>query len=296
MRPVPVPDCVPDALAQALDAARQVSDDPFIHRKVMLKAMAALAEDGDLGEDAAEIAFTCLSSAYGALGVKDPYEKEKARSNRAMLGLEKHFAAYCDGAPTRLQGALALSLAGAMADFDVLGRAEAEREILERLELRPARDDREALLAALSKAERVLFAVDRAGEILLDKLLVREIARRAGQTRVVVASRPILAMATAEDARAAGLADLEGVEIMDPGAWMLGLAPEKASTALQAAFAEADVVVAKGEAHFQALSMAGREVFFILRARCPHMARALRVPEGGGAVARWPDERVEERA
>ncbi len=288
----PVPECVPDALALVLDAARQVSDDAFIRSKVVLRAMAELVEDGDLGQDGVDLTRRCLEAAYRALGVRDPYEKEKARSDRAMLGLEKDFAAYCAAAPNRLSAALALSLAGAMAELDVLGRAEAERAILERLETRPARDEREGLLAALAKAERVLFVVDRAGEILLDKLLVKEIAARA-EVHVAVAYKPLLTMATAEDARAVGLSEV--AKVVDPGATMLGLDVERSSSALQTLFERADVVVAKGETHFQTLSSAEREVYFLLRARCPHVAARLGIPAGAGAIARWPGREAEGR-
>lgn len=278
----PIPECVPDALALVLDAARQVSDDPFIRGKVLLKAMGALVDGGDLGRDPSELTQRCLEAAYRALGVRDPYEHEKARSNRAMLALEKDFAAYCAAASNRLDAALSLSLAGAMADFDVLGRAEAERAILERLETPPAVNDRVPLLQALGKAERVLVVVDRAGEILLDKLLVKEIAARVHQVTVAVAHRPLLTMATQDDARAVGMPDV--ATVVDPGAAMFGLTVEKASTAFQTLFAEADVVIAKGETHFATLSSSSRDVFFLMRARCAGAASRLGVKESDGVL------------
>jgi len=123
-----IPDCVPDALQLVIDTAKLVSDDAFIHRKVLSKVLGEISEDPDFGNSPLEFTFRCLKSAYRALGVKDPYETEKARSNKAMLGLEKGFRQYLDVAPDRLGACINLVLASSI-DVDVLGRAEAEREI-----------------------------------------------------------------------------------------------------------------------------------------------------------------------
>ena len=49
--------------------------------------------------------------------------------------------------------------------------------------------------------------------------------------------------------------------------------------------ATADVVVAEGQAYFETLAGTEREVLFLLKARCPVVARALGV-EVGAAVLR----------
>lgn len=279
----PVPDCIPETLNLVLHTARKVSDDPFIHKKVIKKVMGQLANESDLGSSAAELTFDCLMTAYKALGVTDPYEKEKARRNRALQGLEKSFRGYLDVAPDRMAACINLVLAGCMQDSDILGRADAERAILENLDIPVAPDEREGLIRAIDKAESVLFVVDTAGEIALDRLLIEEIARKAA-VRAVVARRPVLAMATRADAEAVGLGEV--AEVIDPGAAMLGLNLRKASSAFRDIFASADLVIAKGEMHFTALTPVERGIFFVLHAGCGGVAEFFNTGSGSGVVAR----------
>lgn len=271
----PIPDCVPDALNLVLQTARIVSDDPFIHRKVLRKAMNELMSEPDLGTSSPELTLRCLNAAYKALGVKDPYEKEKARRNKAMLGLEKTFRDYIFASPDPLSASLNLVLAGTIRGSEALGRTEMEKQILENLDVRPARDDRADLQKALSRAERVLYVTDTAGEVVLDKLLIEQLT--PGREGVaVVSSRPILTLVTGIDAEAVGLGDV--AEVVDAGAPMLGLTLEKASRRFREMFDAADVIVARGEMHFETLREVDRDVFFLLQARDETVAERLDVP------------------
>ena len=277
----PIPDCVPDALELVLATARLVSDDAFIHRKVLRKVMRTLMEETDFGPGPGDLTFRCLTSAYKALGVKDPYEKEKARRNKAMLGLEKSFRGYLDVAPDRLAACLNLVLAGSTDSMDALGRTEMERAILEQLDVPLGRDDRDVFLRTIARAESVMYVTANAGEILLDKLLLEELSNRR-KTVAVVATKPILDAATAVDAETVGLSDT--AEVIDPGAPMFGLMQERASSSFREAFAAAEVVIAKGEANYETLQAAEREIFFLLQVRCEHLAERLGVPVDSNAL------------
>ena len=59
----------------------------------------------------------------------------------------------------------------------------------------------------------------------------------------------------------------------------------RVSGKVQQLSATADVVVAEGQAYFETLAGTEREVLFLLKARCPVVARALGV-EVGAAVLR----------
>ncbi len=274
-----IPDCIPDILSSVLDAAHLVSEDDFIHRKVLAKVMAELSEDQDFGTSPATLCFRCMEAAYKALGVRDPYEKEKARRNKAMLGLEKSFRAYLDVAPNRLNACLNLVLAGTLSR-DILGRAEAEREILEHLDTPLAHDDRKELVQSLARADNIMYIIDAAGEIVLDKLLIEELGKKSKVT-AVVAKKPVLAVATMHDAEAVGL-DRTNARIIDPGAAMLGLVLERASGGFREAFSAADLVIVKGENNFETLSGVKRDLFFLLQAECESVAARLDIP--GGSV------------
>lgn len=271
----PIPDCVPDVLAMVLRTARIVSDDRFIHRKVLRKAMNELMCEPDFGQSSPELMLRSLTAAYKALGVKDPYEKEKARRNKAMLGLEKTFREYLSASPDPLSACLNLVLAGTVRSIDALGRAEMEREILEQLDAPSGRDDREALQKALNRAESIMYITDTAGEIVLDKMLIEHLSE-GRNTTAIVASRPILTMATVEDAEAVNMGDV--AEVTHPGAPMFGLTLEKASRKFRDAFDAADIVIVKGETHFETLKNTERDLYFLMQACDESVAQQLNVP------------------
>ena len=282
----PMPDCVPEVLDLMLGAAKAVSDDGFIHRKVLLKVMADIVEDGDLESEPAEFHLRCWEAACRSLGVKDPYENAKARGNKIALGMLNVIGGRQrsrGGDPMR--SAIRASFLGAMLDFSVLGRDDIQDTAADALEVSPALDDSEALEAALAKAESILLVADRAGEIALDRPLAEAALAKGKRVYLAVAAKPIFLMATERDAAAVGFPP--EAEVIDPGTPMFGLAPERASGGFRDILAGVDAVVVKGEAHFSAMA-ANREVFFIFKARDREEAERLGVSRNDGVIARAP--------
>ncbi|MBN1257218.1 MAG: DUF89 family protein [Planctomycetes bacterium] len=285
------PDCIPYALSQVLATARMVTEDEWIHRKVLLRTLADLAEETDLDKSEPEIIFASLATAYKALGVKDPYENEKARCNKAVGALLEEFRQALAESKDRLGTILRLVLAGTVVGIGIHDRDTAEAALSQAQAEPLARDDSENLCRVLNRAESVLYLLNNSGEVMLDQLLITELAQ---SRKVVVVPRhqPILTDVTVEEACKMGLDKIENVEILDPGAPMLGLWLEKTSNELREHFAKADVVIAKGEANYQSLYQAEREIYFFMHANSPATARHLEVPQGSPVIFRHrpPDE------
>ena len=283
----PVPDCIPDALDKTLATAKAVSDDDFIHRKVILKVMGELAEDGDLGSHPADIYLQCWEIACRALGVRDPYENEKARGDKTALGVLKYVEEHSrDGmAADSLRFALKLSFAGAMLDYNSLGRADMQEKTLAYLETAPVIDHTEAIVAALGRTDSVVLVANRAGEIALDKPLAEAMAALGKKVSLVVAAKPVFLMATEKDAVNAAYSG--AVRVVSPGTAMYGLVQERASSEFRSLLSEAGLVIVKGGTHFATMTPQ-RDVFFILRTDEPEVAGCLGIPPGGGAIVRMP--------
>lgn len=280
----PIPECVPDALNMIIATARAVSDDDFIHRKVLLKVMGELADEGDLGSNPADLYLQCWEIACRALGVKDPYEKEKARGDKIALGVLK----LLEGKFTQLEKdalrfAIRTSFVGAMLDFTGLGRSEMQEKIAEYFRVSPALDMMDDLAAALDKANSVMLVANRAGEIVMDKPLAEKLADMGKKVWLAVAAKPVFSLATEKDAANAGFSDR--ISVISPGTAMYGLVEDRASSEFQALFDQADVVVVKGDTHFGTLTPQ-RDLFFILKAMYGEDARRLGVKQGDGAVVR----------
>jgi hypothetical protein len=279
------PDCIPYALSQVLATARLVTEDEWIHRKVLLRALGDLAEETDLDKTAPEIIFDSLTTAYKALGVRDPYENEKARTNKAMVALQDEFRKRIDEAEDRLAEALHLAVAGAAIESGVRDRVAAEYALRQALDQPLAHDDGPALLRALGRAETVLYVLNNAGEVILDRLFIEEIARTR-KVSVVARHSPVLTDVTVDEARARGFEEIENVTLVDPGAPMLGLWLAKGGNDLRDRYESADVVITKGQANFESLASAEREFFHLMRARSVAVANRLEVDPGSLVVYR----------
>jgi uncharacterized protein with ATP-grasp and redox domains len=118
-------------------------------------------------------------------------------------------------------------------------------------------------------AQNILYLVDNAGEIAFDRLLIEQLPTE--KITVVVKGKPVINDATMEDAEFVGLTDI--VEVIDNGSDAPGTILETCSQNFRDRFEEADLVIAKGQGNYETLSDLDKNIFFILKAKCPVIAR-----------------------
>ncbi len=275
------PECLPCSLKQVLSTVRTVSDDPWFHAEVLKRVMARMA-DADLDRSPAEVSFEAISEAMKLLGSRDPFAGEKRRYDalvqEILPDLRKRVGESTD--PVGL--AARLAIAGNVIDLGILSDVDLGPEI-ERVTTEPlARDDMAAFREAARAAKSVLYVLDNAGEVLFDRLLIEQLKRK--DIACLVRAAPILNDVTREDAVRAGLDEF--AEILDPGTPMLGLVVSLASAKVQDRFLKADLVIAKGQANLETLYEEEREIYFLLKAKCPVVADALGVKVGDSVLAR----------
>jgi len=129
----------------------------------------------------------------------------------------------------------------------------------------------ESFRKTVTEAQNILYLSDNAGEIVFDKLLIEQLGPE--KVTLAVKARPVLNDATAEDAGAAGLIDL--VEVIDTGDDAPGTILETCSGVFRYFFEAADVVIAKGQGNYESLSDVDKNIFFMLKAKCPVIAEHL---------------------
>jgi uncharacterized protein with ATP-grasp and redox domains len=158
------------------------------------------------------------------------------------------------------------------------------------LEQGPAVDHTDELRRRAAAARRILYLADNAGEIVLDRLLIEQLPAAEGR-EVVVAVRggPTINDATVEDAVAAGLDRLEGVQIVEPGVTLPGIWLEGSSPAFRRFFVEADLILSKGQGNFETLyggvEIDTRSICFLFMVKCGVVARATGQELGDPLVA-----------
>lgn len=279
-------DCIPCVLRQALSAARRVTDDPWLHRKLLFAIMEKLPEV-NFDRSPAEVSYDTLRFAAKYLGVADPFKEDKALHNEKMMAIENDMREAIRAAPDPLRQALLFALAGNLLDLGILDPQDIEAELFrDARSLEPAIDDYDALRAALDGARSVLYLLDNAGEVVCDKLVIEQLG--VHDITCAVRRSPIINDVTRQDAQAVGLGRL--AKIVDIGADALGVPLNLCSAEFRELFADADVVIAKGQANFETLDEAPRPVFELLRAKCDHMADYLGVPRGAAVIVRTPRE------
>lgn len=266
-------DCIPCFVRQALDSARLVTDDEQIHEKVVREVL-RLAADLDMSQSPPVIGQRIHRLIRKLIGNTDPYRELKQRFNRLALELCAELEERIRTSEDPMETAVRLAIAGNIIDLGVktsIKESDVEKIIRDCLtadfDIRQVEEFRNAV----SRAEKILYLVDNAGEIVFDRLLIEQLPLE--KVTVVVKGEPVINDATMEDADVAGLTRI--VEVIDNGSDAPGTILESCSQAFRNCFAESDLVIAKGQGNYETLSDADKNIFFILKAKCPVIARDL---------------------
>jgi uncharacterized protein with ATP-grasp and redox domains len=138
-------------------------------------------------------------------------------------------------------------------------------------------DDSEQFEAKLRDASKVLYLADNAGELYFDLPLVKWM-KQFTQVVYVVKPSPVQDDLTLGDVRTSGL-ESEFGKVISTGIASPGIVLSLASGQFQLEFQSADLILAKGMGHYEALSELPPEGRFLycLRAKCQPVADSLGV-------------------
>jgi len=266
-------DCIPCFIRQALDSARLVTDDEQIHEKVVREVL-RLAADLDMSQSPPAIGQQIHRLIRELIGNNDPYHELKQRFNRLAMRMCIELAERVRTSEDPLETAIRLAIAGNIIDLGVktsITESDIERIIRDCLTADFDGQQIEEFRNAVSQAEKILYLADNAGEIVFDCLLIELLPYE--KITVVVKGKPVINDATMEDAEFAGLTEM--TEVIDNGSDGPGTILETCSQAFRNRFEYADLIIAKGQGNYETLSETDKNIFFILKAKCPVIARDL---------------------
>jgi len=276
-------DCVPCFLKQALEAARMASDDPQAHVRV-LRAVARAVSEMDMDDTPPSMGQVIHRVVRRETGVDDPYRGVKDRFNSLALSMYPKMKQRVASSDDPFGTAVRLAVAGNIIDFGArsdIDETTLERSIEESLGWEPADGALEELRSAVGSAGDILYVGDNAGEIVFDRILIEEMP--VERITFAVRGAPIINDVTADDAEFAGLAGL--VPVIDNGSDAPGTMLEDCSRAFRDRFESAELVIAKGQGNYETLSQAPGRIFFVLKAKCPVIARDIGCEIGDVVVA-----------
>jgi uncharacterized protein with ATP-grasp and redox domains len=211
-------------------------------------------------------------------GNVDPYVEQKRRLNDVAMELFPIFSQRIKSAANPLEIAVRLAIAGNIMDLAVK-TSLGEEEVLASFEdclAAPLDCQIDEFVHAVETAEDILYLTDNAGEIVFDRLLLEHLP--CEKVTVVVRGKPVINDATMADAEYVGLAKI--VTVIDNGSDAPGTILSDCSGDFRYRFARSDMIISKGQGNYETLADSSRPIWFLLRVKCPIIARDLKCPVG----------------
>lgn len=278
-------ECFPCILRHAFDVVSKVTSEKG-EIELVLRKMASRLSEVDMAKPPPLLGREVHRTVREVTGVRDPFAKEKARTMETALDMLGDLRRRVDQSSDPFDTALRLTLAGNVIDFGASSDVSGDdmlRAVEDALGAPIDCAGIEKLKAETNSAESILYIGDNAGEIVFDRLLVEKLP--PGTVTFAVRGGPIINDALLTDAEAAGLPEV--CRVISSGCDAPGIILEECSDEFKEVF-KADVIIAKGQGNFETLNEQPRSIFFLLKAKCPVVARELDCVLGDYVVYKTP--------
>jgi hypothetical protein len=278
--------CAPCLLNRVLFESSLVTKDEKKISSVMKNVLKKMAEIYSDKRSSAEIATEIHGYAYELLGSKDPYKNLKEKSNEIALQLVPKAREIIEKSEDKLKAAILCSIAGNSIDFGIAGSASKPEELASRFEeyIRQGlyHDDIDEIKKYLKGS--VLYFTDNCGEIVFDKLVCEILKEYDIHLTIVCKKYPILTDATYDDVKKLGFEEVVD-EILTTGKFAVGIDFYGISEKLKRRLQEANLIICKGMANYEAFSETNyRPIAYLMRIKCQSIAEAMELPAGINAV------------
>lgn len=215
------------------------------------------------------------------INVTDPFAEEKANSNHIALELYEQWKPKVLSSINPFNLALRLAIAGNIMDYGANNSFDIHETINVVLKASFAIDHSALLKNNISKAKRILFLSDNAGEIVFDKLFIETIMYN--EVFYAVKGAPVLNDVTMTDAKEVGI-DLVA-DVISNGFDVPSTVLNKCSKEFLEVYNSADLIISKGQGNFEGLVREkDARIFFLLLAKCDVIAEMLNVKKGSLVV------------
>lgn len=266
-------DCIPCFMQQALRAGRLATDDEK-KIKLILNKTGEMVKGISMHAAPAETGMKVYHIVSEVTGVKDPFKaikKQHLKETKAIYPeLEKLVATSDD----KLLTAIKIAIAGNIIDLGVCRAFDIVNDVKNIMKQDFAIFDYAALKKQLMKTENILYIGDNVGESVFDKILIKELKK---PVTYAVRSIPIINDVTWEDAIASGLDEV--AQLIDSGCKSPGIILNQSTPEFLELFNSSGLVISKGQGNFEGLSDCNRQVFFLLKSKCPIIANHLKIED-----------------
>ena len=276
-------DCISCFLIQALKVSRITSKDEKVHRQILNKVMERLIHVS-LEVSPPEIAQTVYSTIKEITKNPDPYKEAKQRQNKLAMAIYPEIKAMIAESKDPLFLSVRLAIAGNIIDLGINKEIkDIKREVISCFKKPLSINHYAKFKEKLNNSEILLYLGDNAGEIVFDKILIEEI-KKVKEIKVyfVVRGAPIINDATVEDANFVMMEEV--AKVVSNGFDAPATILSKSLPIIPKLFSQADMIISKGQGNYEALSDEEKNIFFLLKVKCPIVSRDLGVVEGSGIL------------
>ncbi len=246
------------------------------------KQLLKIIADADNCVSAPEIVAAATALKNKFFGFTDDFAEIKTHFNRLMLSKESEVAEKTAASHDPLKTAVQFAMLGNYIDFgamdsvneDLLSKLLTDAENI-------ALDEQEYnnFITDLKTAKQLVYLTDNCGEVVLDKLLIKQIKQHFPSLMVTVLVRgeAVLNDATHEDAVAVGLTDI--ATVMSNGTNIAGTCLERLSQEAKTTVENADIIISKGQGNFETLHDCGLNVYYLFLCKCSLFSERFKVPK-----------------
>lgn len=243
--------------------------------KLISQIKGVLANEFSNTQNIASIANKILNSIAGYVNECTPfYDNMKFKSNKAaqiLLPIAGDFIKAGKTAKEKLERACLLSSMSNIAPMSAPSTPFEFNEMSNILKNeKPALVIKPDIYELIQNSSAVFYAVDNAGEVGFDALLISELRKMRLAVYPVVKKKPLFEDATLEDACFFNLDKITN-KILTSTGWFI---PNEDISQLADIYRQCDLIIAKGTGNFEALKSetAGKKAIYMLKAKCEPIA------------------------
>ena len=220
-------------------------------------------------------------------GMKEEYAQIKQHYNALMIQYEERVLEHMAKSEDSIKTGIQYAMIGNYIDFGA--RITVTDENLTELLNDPDRfviDEKQysEFVGDLENAKKMVYLTDNCGEIVMDKLLIRQIKEKYPdlELTVLVRGAEVINDATIEDAAQVGMCEL--AKVMPNGSDIAGTWMEEISEEAKAVLQDADMIISKGQGNFETLRKCGLNIYYIFLCKCDLFANTFQVPKLTGML------------
>jgi len=258
---------------QALRAGRIATNDEQKIKK-LLDEVGMLIQKIPMGNTPPETGAIIYEKISEITGNNDPYQKIKEKNIEHALHLYPELKQKVKASDDSLLTAIRLAVAGNVIDLGVNKEFDIVKDVEIILHQEFAVFDYELFKQELNKAKEILYLGDNAGEAVFDKILIEELGK---PVTFVVREIPLINDITFKEAKLIGIDKV--AKVISSGTTAPGTILNLCNKDFLEKFKNADMIISKGQGNYEGLSGINRSIFFLLKAKCPVIARDIGVKE-----------------